>query len=107
MPKFLVKAHYTAPTGVKGLLSEGGSSRVETVRRLIESLGGKLESFYFAFGETDAYVIVDLPDNASAVAASLTVGAGGGATTEVVALLTAEEVDQARTKSPAYRAPGA
>ena len=106
MPKFLVKANYTTPNGVKGLLSEGGTSRVETVRRLVESLGGRLESFYFAFGETDAFVILDLPDNVSAAAASLTVSASGGATTEVVALLTAEELDQATKKSPAYRAPG-
>ena len=62
MPKFLVKASYTAE-GAKGIQSAGGSARRDAVARLAESLGGRLESFYFAFGETDAFVVLDLPDN--------------------------------------------
>lgn len=107
MAKFLAKAKYTAPNGVKGLITDGGTKRVEAVRALAASLGGKVESFYFAFGETDAFVILDLPDNASAAAASLTVSASGSATVEVVPLLSAEEIDAAAKKTPTYRAPGA
>ena len=60
MAKFLVKASYT-PEGVKGVQSAGGASRREAVAKMAEGLGGSLESFYFAFGDTDAYVVLDLP----------------------------------------------
>ena len=60
---------------------------------MAEGLGGSLESFYFAFGDTDAYVVLDLPDNQSAAAASIAVNTAGGATSEVVVLLTPEEID--------------
>ena len=63
---------------------------------MAEGLGGRLESFYFAFGETDAYVILDLPDNQSAAAASIAVNTAGGATSEVVVLLAPEEIDAAK-----------
>jgi GYD domain len=53
---------------------------------MAEGLGGRLESFYFAFGETDAYVVLDLPDNRTAAAASIAVNTVGGATSEVVVL---------------------
>ncbi len=106
MPKYLVKANYTPPEGVKGLIADGGTARVKAVNELLASLGGKVESFYFALGETDAYVIVDLPDVASGVAASLTVNASGLATSSVVALITPEEIDAAVKKSPLYDAPG-
>ncbi|MGH2850204.1 MAG: GYD domain-containing protein, partial [Solirubrobacteraceae bacterium] len=62
MPKYLVRASYTVE-GVKGLRSAGGTSRRDAVAKLAESLGGTLESFHFAFGETDAFVILDMPDN--------------------------------------------
>lgn len=106
MAKYLAKVKYTAPGGIKGLLEGGGSARVKAANDLMESLGGKVDSFYFAFGDVDAYVTVDLPDSASGAAASLTVGAGGGATVEIVPLLTAAELDEASKKSPVYRAPG-
>jgi uncharacterized protein with GYD domain len=106
MAKYLAKVKYTAPQGIEGLLKGGGSARVKAATELIESLGGKVESFYFALGDVDAYVTLDMPDAASGVAASLTVGAGGGATTEIVQLITAAEVDEAAKKSPVYRAPG-
>jgi len=52
-------------------------------------LGGKVESFCFAFGDTDVHLVVDMPDNASVAAAALARNAGGGATSRTVALLTA------------------
>jgi uncharacterized protein with GYD domain len=65
MPKYLFEASYSVD-GVKGVQSAGGGSRRDAVAQLAESVGGKLESFHFAFGDRDAYVIVDLPDNESA-----------------------------------------
>ena len=106
MPKFLIEASYTLD-GVKGVQSVGGSSRREAVARVAESVGGKLEAFYFGFGDADAYVIVDLPDNESAAAVALTVNAAGGATVKTVVLLTPEEVDAAAKRSVEYRPPGA
>jgi len=73
---------------------------------MAEDLGGSVESFYFAFGETDAYVVLDLPDNRSAAAASMAVNAAGAATSEVVVLLSAEDVDEAAKLSVDYRPPG-
>jgi len=67
MPKYLLNASYSAE-GSKGLLKDGGTKRVSAARTLVESLGGKIETFYFAFGKTDVVAIVDLPDNAAAAA---------------------------------------
>ncbi len=75
---------------------------------LVESLGGTVESFYFALGDTDAYVVIDLPNNTTAAAGALAVNIGGGATVRTVALLTAAEVDAsvAAVKRATYRPPG-
>jgi|SRR5687767_12344317 uncharacterized protein with GYD domain len=105
MPKFLIEASYTLD-GIKGVQSKGGTSRREAVAAVAESVGGKLESFHFAFGDRDAYVIVDLPDNESAAAVALTVNAAGGATVRTVPLLTPDEVDAAAKRSVDYRPPG-
>jgi uncharacterized protein with GYD domain len=106
MPKFLFEATYTAD-GVKGVQSDGGTRRREAVASVAESLGGRLESFYFAFGEHDAYVTVELPDNESAAAVALTVNATGAVVVNTVVLLTPEEVDAAAKRSVDYRPPGA
>jgi len=106
MPKFLIEASYTLD-GVKGVQSAGGSSRRDAVAQVAESVGGTLESFYFAFGDRDVQVIVDLPDNESAAAVALTVNAAGGATAKTTVLLTPEEVDAAAKRSVDYRPPGA
>ena len=106
MPKFLIEASYTSE-GVKGVQSAGGSARQEAVAQVAESVGGRLEGFYFAFGERDAIVILDLPDNESAAAVALTVNAAGGARTKTSVLLTPDEVDEAAKRSVEYRPPGA
>jgi uncharacterized protein with GYD domain len=106
MPKFLFQASYTQD-GVKGVQSKGGSSRSEAVAQVAESVGGQLESFYFAFGEPDAYVVVDLPDNESAAAVTLTVNSSGAVTVRTAVLLTPDEVDAAAKRSVEYRPPGA
>jgi uncharacterized protein with GYD domain len=105
MPRFMIEASYTLE-GVKGLRSAGGSSRREAVAHALESAGGSLEHFYFAFGDNDAYVIAELPDAEAAAAVALTVNASGGATTRTVLLLTPEEVDAAAKRSVDYRPPG-
>ena len=106
MAKFLVRASYT-PEGAKGLIKEGGSGRRTAVQKLIESMGGKIEAFYFAYGEHDAYVITDLPDAASGLALSLAVNASGVVRLSTIPLITVEEMDAAAKKSVAYRPPGA
>lgn len=105
MSKFLFEASYTTD-GIKGVQSAGGSSRRDAVAQVAESVGGKLESFYFAFGEQDAYVVVELPDNESAAAVALTVNASGAVTVKTVVLLTPEEVDDAAKRSVDYKPPG-
>ena len=105
MAKYLIQANYSAE-GLKGLLKEGGSGRRDAVDKLLASVGGKVESFYYAFGDTDAYVVVDVPDNVTAAAVALTVGASGAVAIKTAVLMTPEEVDQATKKSLAYRAPG-
>ena len=106
MPKYLVEASYTVE-GVKGIQSAGGSSRRDAIAALAESVGGQLESFYFAFGERDVYSVIDLPDNESATAVALTVNASGAAKVRTTVLVTPEEVDAAAKRSVEYRAPGA
>jgi uncharacterized protein with GYD domain len=105
MAKFLVRASYTAD-GAKGVQSGGGTSRRDAVAQMAEGLGGSLESFYFAFGDTDAFVVLDLPDNRTAAAASIAVNTSGAATSDVVVLLTPEEIDEAAKLSVDYRPPG-
>jgi uncharacterized protein with GYD domain len=106
MPKYLIEGSYTLE-GVKGVQSAGGTSRRDAVAKLAESVGGRLESFYFAFGDRDVYSIVDLPDHESAAAVALTANAAGGVALRTVVLLTPEEVDAAANRSVEYRPPGA
>lgn len=106
MPKYLFLSSYTAE-GARGLLQEGGSSRLAYLKSLAESLGGKLEAYYFAFGETDTYVIVDGIDNVGAAAVSLAVSASGAARVKTVVLLTPEEIDAAAKQGVSFRPPGA
>ena len=108
MPKYLIEAAYTHE-GVEGVRTKGGSSRRDAVVETAKSLGGKLEAFYFAFGEHDAIVLLDLPNNEAAAAVALSVDAAGGASTKTTVLLTPEDVDDAAERSRDavdYRPPG-
>lgn len=105
MPKYLVEADYTVE-GTKGLIKDGGSKRRAAVEAALKSVGGKLEAFYYTFGQRDAILIVDVPDVTSALALSLTVGASGSVTYKTTPLITVEEVDQAAKKTVGYRPPG-
>jgi len=105
MAKYLLEVTYTQD-GIRGLTSEGGSARVNEAAAAIESVGGTQEAFYFAFGDPDAYVIADLPDDVDAAAIALTVSGGGGARVKTIVLLTAEDIDQASRRAVGYRPPG-
>ncbi len=104
MAKYLFKASYTAE-GTRGLHKEGGSKRRAAVEELVKGLGGRLEAFYYAFGDADAVGIIDVPDHVSAVALSMAVNGAGAAGLKLVVLLTPEEVDQATKKTVRYRSP--
>lgn len=105
MPKYLFRVRLTVD-GLKGLLKEGGSARREVVERMVQSLGGRLESMYWAFGEEDVYATVELPSNTSAAAMGLVTSAAGGVHTSTVVLLTADEIDEAVRQKVEYRTPG-
>lgn len=105
MPKYLVEASYNQE-GVKGVQSAGGSSRREAIAAMAEALGGSVDNFYFAFGDSDVYTVVDLPDNEAAAAVALAVNSSGAVTTKTTVLLTPEEIDAAAKRSVDYRPPG-
>ena len=105
MPKYLVQASYIGD-GVRGLRQEGGSARRAVVERECSSVGGKLEAFYYAFGETDVVTIMDLPDNVTAAGVALLVAASGTIDIKTTVLLTPEEVDAAVKVGGDYRPPG-
>jgi uncharacterized protein with GYD domain len=109
MAKYLTQSLYSTE-GVKGLVKEGGTARKEAIAKAFATVGGTVESFYFAFGTCDLFMIVDLPDNVSASAASLIANASGASKYTMTVLITPEEMDQAakvaQEMTPAYRAPG-
>ena len=92
--------------GAKALTGDSATGRKAAIARAAKSLGGKLESFYYALGETDVFLIIDLPDNGAATRLSLTIGSTGVATIATIPLLTVEEVDKALGRKVAYRPPG-
>jgi uncharacterized protein with GYD domain len=106
MPRYLFIGKYTAE-GAKGVLKDGGSKRRQVAHNVMESLGGSVEAYYFGFGDDDFYVIADLPDQAAAAAASLTVGASGTIGVRTVVLLTADEIDDAARRKVSFSPPGA
>ena len=105
MPKFLWQVSYTAQ-GAQGLRKDGGTARRAVAQKLAEQMGGKLESFYFALGESDAFIVAELPDSTAAAALSLAVNASGALQLRTIPLITPEEMDAAAKKSPDYRPPG-
>jgi uncharacterized protein with GYD domain len=106
MPHYLLRASYTPEAWAK--LVKEPQNRREAVRSAVETVGGKLEALYYAFGEDDAVVLIEAPDNVSAAALSIAVAAAGAlksATTTV--LMTVEEAVEAMRKAGAssYRPP--
>ncbi len=105
MPKYMYYGSYTQE-GLEGFLKEGGTKRREATKQLTESLGGSLVDYYFALGENDFYAIVDMPDQASGIAASLIANSSGAVNVKTVALITPEEADEATKLHGDYRPPG-
>ena len=105
MAKYLIEVRYTLD-GAKGVKAKGGSARRDDAAAAATSAGGTLESFHFAFGEVDAYLVVDFPDNTAAAALALAVTVAGGAAVRTIPLLTPAEMDTAAAKTVGYRPPG-
>jgi uncharacterized protein with GYD domain len=105
MAKYLIQAAYTA-AGAQGLLKEGASGRKKAVEQAVKSIGGKIEALYWAFGEHDTFLIVELPDNTSAAALSLAVSSSGAVRITTTPLMTLQEVDAACKQAVKYRPPG-
>jgi len=108
MPKYLTQSRLTQE-GIKGTMKEGGTARKEAIVKFMEAMGGKVEAFYYAFGQTDLFTIVDLPDNVTAAAGSMIAGAAGTSEVSLTVLITPEEIDQAaqmaQKKSASFRVP--
>jgi uncharacterized protein with GYD domain len=105
MPKFLVQARYTIE-GIKGLVNDSASGRRADVQSAVKALGGTIEAFYYAFGDEDVVMILDLPNNIKAAALGLTASGSGAVQVRTTPLLTVEEVDKALDVRMQYRAPG-
>jgi uncharacterized protein with GYD domain len=105
MPRFLIKGNYTAE-GMNGLKKDKASGREKAVAAACEAQGGKLEALYFALGEDDVFVVVNMPSHVQAAALCVAVGASGMLSTRTVPLLTVAEMDQALGQTPTYRPPG-
>src|SRR4030095_15155433 len=105
MAKYLIEASYSRE-GAKGLLNEGGSKRRAAVEEMVKSVGGKVDAFYYSFGDTDVYAILDAPESVSAAALSLAVNASGAVQLRTQVLISPEEMDRASQKSVSYRPPG-
>ncbi len=105
MPKYLIQASYSAE-GLKGLMKDKASGRRAAVTAAVTSVGGTVESLYYSFGDYDAIVLVDAPDNISVAAVSLAASAAGLARVTTTPLLTVEETDQALEKAVQYTPPG-
>jgi len=105
MPKYLFEASY-GTEGVRGVAQKGGSARREIVGELIASMGGRLESFYFAFGDADVYATAELPSNEAATALALSINQSEATKIRTVVLLTPEQVDAGASMVPDYKPPG-
>lgn len=105
MGKYLFHGSFTAD-GLRGIMKDGAAGRPKVVETLAKSVGGKLESYYFAFGDDSYFIVCDLPDDEAAAACAMAVGASGAVSNSTIKLLTPKQVDAAIKLSPKYRAPG-
>ena len=105
MAKYLAIASYTAD-GLRELAAHGATARIEAAKKLVAEAGGSIESFYYAFGSDDAYIVCDLPDNVAAAATTIAAGASGVVVSRMIPLLTAEEIDEAAARNLALAARG-
>jgi uncharacterized protein with GYD domain len=107
MPLYLTRFSYTPATWAR--LIDKPEDRRLAAQQYIESVGGKLHGFWYAFGEHDAYSLLEAPDNVSVAAVSLAISAGGALSSlETITLLTVEETLKAleKARSIKYKPPG-
>ena len=105
MPKYLLKANYSTE-GIAGVAAKGGTVRRDTINKMVAGVGGTMECFYYAWGDVDAYVIVDLPSDEVMAAVALSVNKSGAASVSTVPLLMPEQIDAAAKSLPGYSPPG-
>jgi len=105
MPKYLISANYT-PAGMEGVRAAGAKSRVDAVSTMLEAMGGRLESFHFAFGDTDVFAIAEAPDDEAAAAVAIAINSSGAVSARTIKLLSVEQVDDALRRSVDYHPPG-
>ncbi len=107
MPMYLTRFSYTPETWKK--LIANPEDRRKAATAYIESVGGKLHGFWYAYGSHDGINLWEAPDNVSMAAAVLAIGSGGAVTNlETTVLMTVEETMDAlaRAQGISYRAPG-
>ena len=107
MPLYLGRFSYT-PDAIRAMVREP-QDRSAAAREVAESLGGKLVGFWFAFGKHDGVFLMEAPDNATAAALAMAVGAGGALSdVETTVLLGMDEAQEAMRKAAGatYRPPG-
>ena len=98
MPRYLVQASYSSE-GTAAMISNP-ADRAAVIRQLVESVGGNLEVFDFAFGDYDVVIVAELPDNVTMAALSMAVSASGVAKTiKTTPLLSVEEAIEAMQKA--------
>jgi uncharacterized protein with GYD domain len=105
MTKYLFEANYVGE-GIKGLMREGGTKRRDAVVEALKSVDGSVDCFYYAFGDTDALGILDIPEPAGAAALSLLINSTGAVSLRLKPLMSPEDLDAAAKRTPSYRAPG-
>ncbi len=108
MPLYLTRFSYTAETWAR--LAQKPEDRRDAARAYIEKIGGKLHGFWYAFGDYDAYSVVEAPDNVSVAAVAMAISGGGALSKyETTVLLSVEEAMDAmqRAREIQYRPPGA
>jgi len=105
MPKYLMESTYT-PEGIRALHKDKAAARKEAVIKLLHSVEGKLEAFYYSMGDRDVIAIVELPDATTAAAVSLTGSATGLYKVTTTPLLSIEDVDRALAHKLTIRGPG-
>lgn len=84
--------------GLKGLAAEGGTKRLQATERLVTSIGGTIVEYFFAVGEYDFVLIVDVPDNATGLVAPILTGSSGTVRVLTVPLLSPSEMDEVCSK---------
>lgn len=105
MPKFLYTGQYSAG-GLAGSLEEGFAVREAEVTKMVESMGGKVEGFYWTYGKNDVVTLVDAPEDVALAIALAVSSDPDSVQLETNPLLTSADMDAARAKLPKYRGPG-